>query len=59
MHKLWTTATLSKAAGVWQSYVRRLVQQGRIKATKHGQTWLIEDKEARKWLQTRVRKHNK
>jgi len=53
MVKLWTTKQLADAAGVDPSYVRRLIEQGVIKANKLANTWFIQDPEARRWLDER------
>lgn len=51
----WTPDTIAIEAkrqgrGVTPQYVRRLCRQGRIKASRPGRDWIIEDKEAHRWI---------
>jgi excisionase family DNA binding protein len=51
--KLYSTSELAEAAGVTRERVRQLVAGGEIKGYKVGQTWVIPDDEARRWLAER------
>lgn len=48
--RLWGTAELAKATGVTQKYITILAQQGKIKANKIGNRYIIADSEAQRWL---------
>jgi len=51
----WTAQQLAKAAGVDDSYVRRLCIDGKLDASKLGNRWVISDKVARDWLALRAK----
>jgi excisionase family DNA binding protein len=55
--KPWGSADLAKAAGVSDSYVRRLCAAGKIAgAYKIGKTWLIPRGSGDQWLASRQTK---
>lgn len=54
--KQWTAAGLAahvreQGRHMTDGYVRRLCRRGRIQAMKLGRDWIIEDDEARRWLE--------
>lgn len=51
--KLFSTSELAEAAGVSRERVRQLVAAGEIEGYKVGQTWVIPEDEARRWLRDR------
>jgi len=50
----WTAQELAKAAGVDDSYVRRLLIGGRLQGQKFGKAWMIADRDAKAFLMTRA-----
>ena len=46
----WTTSELAKAAGVDDSWLRRLLIDGRLAGKKYGKTWLIPAEEGERFL---------
>lgn len=52
-----TIAAYAKEQGrtVTPQYIRRLCRQGKIKASKPGRDWVIEDEEARRWIAEWIR----
>jgi excisionase family DNA binding protein len=49
----WSSTELAEAAGVSRQYVVRLLNERDIIGHKAGNTWVITDSEARRWLQSR------
>jgi hypothetical protein len=52
----WTTGDLAKAAGVTDSYIRRLLLTGKVRGEKHGRDWAIRGDVAVAWLAARKAK---
>jgi excisionase family DNA binding protein len=52
----WTTSELSAHLGVTDAYLRQLIAQGKLKATKRGGIWFIADSDAQEWLSTRKKR---
>ncbi len=60
LHRPWSTKEVARAAGVDESYVRRLCNQGLIAgAYKLGSIWAIPDPIAREWLEQRRKRGSK
>lgn len=51
--KPYTVTELAEAAGVSDSYIRRLVRDGRIAGELYGKTWLVPADVGRAWLASR------
>jgi len=51
--KPYTVTELAIAAGVSDSYVRRLLREGKFTGEIYGKTWLIPADVGRAWLQSR------
>ncbi|MCP4540116.1 MAG: helix-turn-helix domain-containing protein [Chloroflexi bacterium] len=52
--QFWTTKDLAAVTGMDRSYIRRLIMMGRMEASKPGgRDWLVDDDEARRWLESR------
>ncbi len=51
--RLWTTKELANTAELTQAYLRYLITTGSIKGFKVNRDWVVEDQEARRWLQSR------
>jgi len=49
----FTATSLAEAADIDASYIARLCRQGKIKAMKFGQAWMIPYEEGRRWLAER------
>jgi excisionase family DNA binding protein len=49
----YTTTELAEAAGVSNTYVRRLVREGQLEGKKMGRDWLIPAGVGRAWLDKR------
>ncbi len=52
----WSTKQLAEAAGVDDSYIRKLLIDGKIDGYKLGREWLIPDDVARAWLEERQKR---
>jgi len=52
----WTAQQLAEAAGVNDSYIRRLLIDGKLRGQKFGKVWAIPDDVATTWLTTRKAK---
>jgi len=50
----WTAQDLAKAAGINDSYIRRLLIAGKLDGEKIGRQWLIRDQVARAFLLKRA-----
>lgn len=46
----YTTAELAEKAGTSQAYLRQEIKDGRLRAVKRGNLWLIAEAEASRWL---------
>lgn len=49
----WTTSRLAKAAGVSTAYLRRIASEGRLKASKPGYQWIIDEEAAQCFIDSR------
>jgi len=49
----WSTAELAEASGVCRQYVVRLLNLGTIVGHKVGRSWVVRDREAKRWLAQR------
>lgn len=47
----WTAAELAEACGVGSSRIRQLLLSGQIAGIKVAGVWLIDNDEARRWLE--------
>lgn len=48
--KIYSASDLARAAKVTPAYIARLCRQGKIPATKLGSTWVIQARDADRWL---------
>jgi len=51
----YTTKELAEKAGVGSAYIRQLLIEGTLRGYKRGRDWLIEAREAERWLKERER----
>jgi len=49
----WTTATLAKAAGVTDSYIRYLLTNGLLRGEKFSRVWRIPYATGQQWIEER------
>lgn len=54
--KLWSTAKLAGEARVSSAYIRQLILDGKLPATKQGRDWIIFDEDVQAWLEKRKAK---
>lgn len=48
-----TTNDLARLAGVTPSFIRLVISEGKLRATKRGRDWLVSRYEAQRWLEQR------
>ena len=56
--KIYSASDLARAAGVTPGYIARLINAGKIPATKLGTTWIIQARDAEEWLAKHSKSRN-
>jgi excisionase family DNA binding protein len=56
MTKYITTQMAAKILGLTPDYIRKLCCKGKIKATKHGPDWILQEKDLHKVIRQRKAK---
>jgi len=54
--QLWSTSDLANEADVSSAYIRQLILDGKLPATKQGRDWVIFDEDVQAWLEKRKAK---
>ncbi len=55
----WTVTEIAKATGLTRRHIGRLIKNGTIKGERKEFGWLVEDEEAKRFVQERKAKSDK